>query len=145
VSVTDLPIVNALLNATSAVLLTVGWVLIRQRAVAAHRACMVAAFVVSVVFLVCYLVYHYAVGSVRFPGTGVARGVYLTILASHTILAVAVPPLALIALYRAWKGHFAQHRRIARWALPVWLYVSVTGVVIYVLLYQVYGARPPTS
>jgi len=145
VTLADLPAINACLNATSAVLLTTGYILIRRRAVAAHRACMLGALVVSVAFLVCYLVYHYAVGSVRFPGTGVARAVYLTILASHTLLAVTVPPLALVTVYRAWRSEFARHRRVARWALPVWLYVSVTGVVIYVLLYQVYGARAAGS
>lgn len=143
-SVTDLPAVNAVLNTISAVLLSAGYVCIRRRAIAAHRACMAGAFSMSVAFLVSYLVYHASVGSVRFPGTGAARTVYLTILASHTILATFVPPLAVITLYRAGRGRYAQHRHIARWTLPVWLYVSVTGVVIYILLYQVYGAtRPP--
>lgn len=144
-SVTDLPTLNALLNATAAALLVAGWVFIRRRAVAAHRACMLAAFAVSVAFLASYLVYHAAVGSVRFPGAGLARALYLAVLASHTVLAAFVPPLALLALYRGLRGEFARHRRVARWTFPVWLYVSVTGVVIYVVLYLVYDARPVTG
>lgn len=144
-SVLDLPLLNALLNTTSAVLLGLGYVSIRRKAVAAHRFCMMAAFAVSVAFLISYLAYHSVAGSVRFPGTGAIRIVYLTILASHTVLAASVPPLALLALYRAARGRFVEHRRIARWALPVWLYVSVTGVAIYVLLYRVYGARAVLS
>jgi putative membrane protein len=141
-SVYDLPAVNALLNSTSAVLLVLGYGFIRRRRIEAHRACMVSAFLVSVLFLVSYLVYHYYAGSVRFPGTGTVRGLYFAILISHTILAALVPPLALVTLYRAWHGQFQQHRRIARWTFPIWLYVSVTGVVIYLMLYQLYGARP---
>ena len=140
-SIHDLPTLNASLNATSAVLLVLGYRFIRRRAISAHRACMLAAFAVSIVFLVSYVVYHAQVGSVHFPGTGFVRGVYFTILITHTILAALVPPLAVVTLYRALRGNFERHRRAARWTFPVWLYVSVTGVVVYVMLYQVYGAR----
>jgi putative membrane protein len=140
-SVRDLPSLNAALNGTSAVLLLLGYRFIRRRAISAHRACMLAAFTVSVAFLISYVVYHAQVGSVRFPGTGWARGVYFAILITHTMLAALVPPLAVVTLYRALRGSFERHRRLARWTFPIWLYVSVTGVVVYVMLYQVYGAR----
>ena len=135
-TVADLPALNAALNATAAALLACGWLLIRRRRIAAHRRVMLAALACSVLFLVSYLVYHARVGSVRFPGTGTARTVYLAILASHTVLAAAVPVLALLTLWRALAARFDRHRRIARWTLPIWLYVSVTGVLVYVLLYQ---------
>jgi putative membrane protein len=140
-SVRDLPSLNAALNGTSAVLLLLGYRFIRRRAISAHRACMLAAFTVSVAFLVSYVVYHAQVGSVRFPGTGWVRGMYFAILITHTMLAALVPPLAVVTLYRALRGSFERHRRLARWTFPIWLYVSVTGVVVYVMLYQVYGAR----
>src|SRR5437899_585061 len=140
-SIHSLPTLNAILNATSAVLLAVGYRFIRRREVRAHRACMVAAFVVSVCFLASYLTYHYHVGSVRFPWTGWVRGVYLTILATHTALAVTVPPLAIVTLSRAVRARFDRHRRIARWTLPIWFYVSVTGVIVYWMLYHLAGAR----
>ena len=133
---TDLPTVNAALNATSAVLLIIGWVLIRRRNVAAHRAMMIAAFSCSVLFLISYLVYHFQVGSVKFQGTGVVRTVYFSILLTHTVLAAAVPFLALITLIRALRERFDRHRAIARWTLPIWLYVSVTGVAVYWMLYR---------
>ena len=136
-----LPTLNATLNATSAVLLALGYRFIRRRRIAAHRACMLAAFGVSIVFLVSYLVYHVQVGSVRFPWTGWVRGLYLTILATHTVLAALVPPLAIITLYRALGGQFERHRRIARWTFPIWFYVSVTGVVVYWMLYVLAGAH----
>jgi uncharacterized membrane protein YozB (DUF420 family) len=136
ISVHDLPIVNASLNATAAVLLVWGYILIRRRSIAAHRRVMLAAFTTSTVFLCCYLIYHYNVGSVRFPRTGAIRTVYLSILATHTALAAAVPPLAIITLSRGLRERFDRHRKIARWTLPVWLYVSVTGVVVYWMLYQ---------
>ena len=139
-SVRDLPTLNAALNATSAVLLVLGYRFIRRREIHAHRACMLAAFAVSVIFLVSYVVYHAQVGSVHFPGTGAVRGMYFGILITHTILAALVPPLAIVTLYRALRENFQLHRRLARWTFPVWLYVSVTGVVVYVMLYQVYGA-----
>ncbi len=140
-SLHDLPALNATLNATSAVLLALGYGFIRRRQIDAHRACMLAAFGVSTLFLISYLVYHYQVGSVRFPGTGWVRGLYFAILISHTILAASVPPLAIVTLTRALRQRFDRHRRIARWALPIWFYVSVTGVIVYVMLYQLYGAR----
>jgi uncharacterized membrane protein YozB (DUF420 family) len=140
-SIRDLPTLNAALNASSAVCLVFGYRFIRRRAISAHRACMLAAFTVSIIFLISYVVYHAQVGSVRFPGTGWVRGVYLGILITHTILAALVPPLAIVTLSRALRGNFERHRRLARWTFPIWLYVSVTGVVVYVLLYQVYGVR----
>jgi uncharacterized membrane protein YozB (DUF420 family) len=136
ISIHDRPVVNATLNATAAVLLVWGYILIRRRSIAAHRRVMLAAFATSSVFLCCYLVYHYNVGSVRFPRTGIIRTVYLSILATHTALAATVPPLAIITLSRGLRERFDRHRRIARWTLPVWLYVSVTGVVVYWMLYQ---------
>ena len=136
VTLADLPTLNASLNATSAVLLVVGYLLIRARRIEAHRRVMITAFGCSVVFLVSYLVYHFQVGTVRFPGSGTARTVYLTILASHTVLAAAVPVLAVLTLSRALARRFDQHKRIARWTLPIWLYVSVTGVVVYWMLYR---------
>jgi uncharacterized membrane protein YozB (DUF420 family) len=131
-----LPSVNAFLNATAAVLLVWGYTLIRRRRMDSHRKVMQTAFLVSCLFLVCYLVYHAQVGTVRFQKTGVIRGVYLTILGTHTILAAAVPVLAIITLRRGRAAKFDRHRRIARWTLPVWLYVSVTGVVVYLMLYH---------
>ena len=132
----DLPGVNAALNATAALLLVTGWLLVRRRRIAAHRRAMLSALACSVLFLASYLVYHARVGSVRFPGTGTARTVYLAILASHTVLAAAVPVLAIVTLSRALAARFDRHRRIARWTLPIWLYVSVTGVVVYWMLYR---------
>ena len=131
-----LPSVNAFLNATAAVLLVWGYTLIRRKRIDTHRKVMQTAFAVSCLFLVCYLVYHAQVGTVRFQKTGVIRGVYLTILGTHTVLAAAVPVLAIITLRRGRDARYDQHRRIARWTLPVWLYVSVTGVVVYLMLYH---------
>ncbi len=131
-----LPSINAALNATAAVLLAWGYSLIRRGRVRTHRKVMTAAFAVSCLFLVGYLTYHYRVGSVRFPGTGAIRTVYLSILATHTILAAAVPVLAIITLRRGLAARYDKHRRIARWTLPIWMYVSVTGVVVYVMLYH---------
>jgi len=132
----DLPSLNAALNSLSAVFLFTGYLLIKSGNRVAHRNCMLAAFGCSILFLVSYLIYHFQVGSVPFKGQGWIRLVYFTILLTHTILATAVVPLALITLTRAWRERFDQHRRIARWTLPVWLYVSVTGVVVYWMLYQ---------
>jgi uncharacterized membrane protein YozB (DUF420 family) len=132
----DLPAVNASLNSCATVLLVWGYTLIRRRRIEAHRRVMIAAFCVSVAFLICYLIYHAQVGSVRFQKTGGIRTVYLTILLTHTILAAAVPFLAGVSLYRGLKGDYTKHRRIAKWALPVWIYVSVTGVIVYWMLYQ---------
>jgi putative membrane protein len=136
----DLPVVNATLNATAAVLLVCGYILIRRRSVAAHRIVMLAAFATSSVFLTCYLIYHFNVGHVPYPGTGAIRTVYLSILATHTALAATVPPLAIITLSRGLSARFDRHRKIARWALPVWLYVSVTGVIVYWMLYGMHAA-----
>ena len=134
--VSILPSVNAGLNATAAVFLVIGYVLIRQGRRDAHRAVMLAALACSVLFLVSYLFYHYNAGSTRFPGTGTVRTVYLGILLTHTVLAAAVPFLAVITVFRALRERFDKHRAIARWTLPIWLYVSVTGVVIYWMLYR---------
>lgn len=133
---TILPTVNAVLNTIAALLLVRGWLLIRRRDFEAHKKTMLAAFATSTLFLVSYLVYHYQVGSVKFTGTGVIRGVYFAVLIPHVILAAVITPLALITLYRAWKNQFEGHRRLARITLPLWLYVSVTGVVVYAMLYH---------
>ena len=132
----DLPTLNALLNGTSAALLVVGWLLIRAGRRDAHRRAMTAALACSVLFLVSYLAYHAQVGSVRFTGTGTVRTVYFVILLTHTVLAAVVAPLAVITFLLARKGRLVTHRKLARWTLPLWLYVSVTGVAVYVMLYR---------
>ena len=132
----SLPTLNAALNSLSAVFLLAGFFFIRSRNRSAHRVCMLSAFGCSVLFLISYLIYHYQVGSVPFRGQGWIRPVYFSILLTHTILAVVVVPLALITLNRALKERFDAHRRIARWTFPIWLYVSVTGVVVYWMLYR---------
>ena len=131
-----LPTVNATLNAISAVLLVWAYSLIRRKRVEQHRRAMLAAFTTSCLFLICYLVYHAQVGTVRFQHPGTIRMVYLTILATHTVLAATVPVLAVITLRRGLAARYDKHRRIARWTLPIWLYVSVTGVVVYLMLYH---------
>jgi len=133
-----LPSVDATLNAASAIFLTLGFFFIRQKNIRAHKTCMLSAFATSMVFLVCYLTYHYFHGTTHFPGQGAIRRFYFALLGSHTVLAALIVPLALTTLYRAWRQRFQQHKRIARWTLPVWLYVSVTGVVIYWMLYYLY-------
>ena len=135
---TDLPAINASLNGLSAALLTAGYAFIRNGKKDAHRACMIAAFAVSTVFLVCYVIYHLQVGSVKFTGQGWIRPVYFFVLITHIVLAASTLPLAVVTLYRGLSGRFEQHRAIARWALPVWWYVSVTGVVVYWMLYHLY-------
>lgn len=135
------PALNAGLNGASAIMITIGRMFIRRHRVRLHRACMISAVATSSLFLISYLYYHAHVGSVHFPGQGWVRPVYFTILISHTLLAVAVVPLVLISLNYALREKFDRHRRIVRWAYPVWLYVSVTGVVVYVMLYQIYGAH----
>ena len=135
-SLRDLPALNAVLNGTAAVLLIWGYTLIRRRRIDQHRRVMISAFAVSILFLISYLVYHAQVGSVRFQHTGIIRNVYLSILLTHTVLAAAVPFLAAITLWRGLAGKYARHRAIARWTLPIWIYVSVTGVVVYLMLYQ---------
>jgi uncharacterized membrane protein YozB (DUF420 family) len=134
--VRDLPALNALLNTASAILLVTGYRVIRQGRREAHRKAMTAALFVSVLFLTSYLIYHAQVGSVRFQKTGWIRPVYFSILLSHTILAACVAPMALVTVWRAWKGRFDRHRRLARITLPLWLYVSVTGVLVYLMLYH---------
>ncbi|HXC70219.1 MAG TPA: DUF420 domain-containing protein [Pyrinomonadaceae bacterium] len=133
-----LPHLNACLNATSAVLLFTGYSFIRARNVIAHRACQIAALVVSLLFLASYLTYHFHHGATRFPGTGLARPIYFTMLITHTILAVVIVPLVAVTFYRAVRGDFARHRRIARITLPLWLYVCISGVIVYLMLYQIY-------
>ena len=135
-TVSDLPAINASLNALSSILLVIGYTLIRQGRREAHRKVMLAAFATSTLFLAGYLVYHYHIGSRPFTGQGPIRVVYFTILISHIILAAFTLPLALITLSRALRSRFASHVAIARWTLPIWLYVSVTGVIVYVMLYQ---------
>lgn len=134
--VRDLPALNALLNSLAAILLLVGYALIRQGRKNAHRNVMIAALVCSGLFLTSYLYYHYQVGSVRFQGTGAARTLYFAVLISHTILAAAVPFLAVVTAIQAWRKRWDKHARIGRWTLPIWLYVSVTGVLVYLMLYR---------
>jgi uncharacterized membrane protein YozB (DUF420 family) len=135
ISPAQLPDVNAALNALSAAFLLAGFLFIKSKKIKAHRACMLAAFASSTLFLISYLAYHYQVGSVPFKGQGPVRTFYFAILLTHTILAVVVVPMALITLLRALRNKFDAHRRIARWTFPIWLYVSVTGVVVYWMLY----------
>ena len=134
--VTTLPAVNAALNALTALLLVAGYVQIRRRRIAAHRACMLAAFTTSVLFLVSYLTYHAQVGSQPFTGQGPIRSVYFVVLISHIVLAALILPLALVTLRRGLRRDDVRHAAIARWTLPIWLYVSVTGVVVYWMLYR---------
>lgn len=141
-SVSYLPHLNALLNAIAGVLLLRGWMLIRQRRWQAHRRYMIAAFVTSALFLTSYVVYHANAGSRPFPGTGLARTIYFSILVPHVLLAAAVLPLALMTLRRGLRRDDERHRRIARWTLPIWLFVSVTGVVVYLMLYQMAWVGP---
>ncbi|HXA64485.1 MAG TPA: DUF420 domain-containing protein [Bryobacteraceae bacterium] len=131
-----LPTVNATLNATAAILLLTGYSLIRRRRIQAHKRVMLAAFGVSIAFLICYVVYHAQVGSVPYQKTGFLRTIYFSILITHTTLAATVPVLAIITLRRALRGDFVSHRKIARWTFPIWLYVSVTGVIVYLMLYR---------
>ena len=140
--VTDLPAVNASLNATSAVLLLIAYRAIRRMDIYRHRRFMLAAAATSALFLVSYVIYHAQVGSVRFTGRGVARPIYFAILLSHTALAVVNLPLVLRTLYLGLKRRDEKHRRIARWTFPIWLYVSVTGVIVYVMLYHLYPPLP---
>ncbi|HEX8710039.1 MAG TPA: DUF420 domain-containing protein [Pyrinomonadaceae bacterium] len=142
-----LPHVNAILNSISGLLLVAGFILIRRRRIRAHRACMLAAFVTSSLFLISYVLYHSLLayylgqGPTKFKGEGWIRPVYFVILATHTVLAIAVVPFVLITLFRGLREQFDRHRRIARWTLPVWLYVSVTGVAVYLFLYRIYPSR----
>ena len=133
-----LPHLNACLNASSAILLFSGWRFIKAHNVAAHRACQISALIVSLLFLTSYLTYHYFHGTTRFQGTGLARPIYFTILTSHTILAIVIVPLVALTFYRAFRADFVRHRRIAMITLPLWFYVSITGVIVYLMLYQIY-------
>ncbi len=136
IAISDLPTVNATLNTISTLLLCIGFLMIRRRNINAHRNCMIAAFVVSGLFLTSYLIYHYHAGSTPFEGSGWIRSVYFAVLIPHIILAALILPLALITLYFALRKRFIKHRRIARWTLPIWLYVSITGIIVYWMLYH---------
>ena len=131
-----LPTVNATLNATAAILLLAGYSLIRRKRIQAHKRVMLTAFGVSIAFLICYVVYHAQVGSVPYQKTGFLRTIYFSILITHTTLAATVPVLAIITLRRGLRGDYQRHRKIARWTFPIWLYVSVTGVIVYLMLYR---------
>ena len=133
-----LPHVNAVLNTTSALLLLAGFRFIRLGRIQSHRNCQVSAVATSALFLISYLTYHYYHGATKFAGQGIVRPLYFVILTTHTILAVVIVPLILVTLVRAARGDFIRHRRIARWTLPLWLYVSVTGVIVYLMLYHLY-------
>jgi uncharacterized membrane protein YozB (DUF420 family) len=136
--ISDLPALNAMLNGLAAIFLTAGYVLIRRGRADLHKRCMLAALATSALFLTSYVIYHFNTGSRPFPGQGTIRIVYLAILITHVVLAAAILPMALITAARGLKGQYALHVRIARWTLPIWLYVSVTGVVIYLMLYQMF-------
>ncbi len=146
-SIYDLPAINASLNGLSAILLTMGFIFIRQKKITAHRNCMISAFCVSVIFLICYLTYHTYLGVVlhkgptRFLNPAWFRPIYLAILLTHTVLAIVIVPMILITLFRALRERFDKHKKIARWTLPLWMYVSVTGVVVYLLLYQIFPQK----
>jgi putative membrane protein len=135
-----LPALNAALNGTSAVLVATGIVLIKRGQRTAHKRAMIAAFITSSLFLISYLYYHAHVGSVRFQGQGWSRGVYFTILLTHTVLAAVIVPFVLVTLTRGLRGRYDKHKRSARWTYPMWLYVSITGVIIYVMLYHLFAA-----
>ena len=137
-SVASLPLLNASLNGLATVLLVTGYFLIRRRKIRAHRLAMISAFITSTIFLISYVIYHAHVGSRPFQGRGSIRAIYFTILISHIVLAATIPPLAGLTLWRAHRGRFERHVAIARWTLPLWLYVSVTGIVVYWMLYQLY-------
>jgi uncharacterized membrane protein YozB (DUF420 family) len=136
-----LPTLNAILNATSAVFLITGYLLIRRRKITAHRAAMIGAVTCSVLFLISYVIYHSYAGSTSFKGTGWARPFYFAVLISHTVLATTIVPFVIITLRRAFRGQYARHLKIARWTYPMWLYVSVTGVIVYLMLYHIYPSR----
>ncbi|HLV00021.1 MAG TPA: DUF420 domain-containing protein [Acidobacteriota bacterium] len=134
--ISDLPTVNALLNSTSAILIVAGYIFVRRGEIKRHKTCMLAAVATSALFLISYLIYHYYAGSRSFAGVGWSRTIYLVILISHSILAAAVLPLVLVTVVRALRADYDAHRKIARWTFPVWLYVSVTGVLVYLMLYH---------
>lgn len=132
------PAIEACLNTLAAVLLTTGYIFIRRKQIQAHKTCMVSAFFASGIFLVFYLTDHFLRGIIYFQGKGAIHTFYLALLGTHSVLAAAIVPLALITIYRAWRKRFAQHKQIARWTLPIWIYVSITGVVVYFMLYHLY-------
>jgi uncharacterized membrane protein YozB (DUF420 family) len=136
--ISDLPALNATLNGIAGCLLAAGYAFIRRKRIAAHRACMIAAFVASTLFLISYVVYHAHIGSRPFPGHGAVRVIYFAILITHVMLAATIVPMALVTLRRGLRLDVVRHRRIARWTWPLWMYVSVTGVVIYLMLYRMY-------
>jgi putative membrane protein len=136
-----LPAIDATLNAASALLLGLGFFFIRRKNIKAHKACMLSAFTTSALFFACYLTYHYYHGVTHFSGQGTVRTFYFALLGSHTFLAVVIVPLVLVTLYRAWRKRFDRHKRLARWTFPIWLYVSVTGVAVYWMLYHLYPTR----
>ena len=136
-----LPHLNAILNTTSALFLIAGYRFIRAGFIRAHRNCQIAALVTSTCFLISYLTYHYYHGDTPFQGQGIVRPFYFAILITHVILAIVIVPLVMITVYRAARGDFIRHRRIARWTLPLWLYVSVTGVIVYLMLYRIYPSQ----
>jgi len=138
IPLSEFPALDATLNAITAFLLLLGYFFIRRKKIAAHKACMISAFLTSTLFLICYIWYHSHHGVTRFSGQGAVRQFYLGLLASHTILAAVIVPLVLITLYRALRRVFGRHKQIARWTFPLWLYVSVTGVVVYWMLYHLY-------
>jgi putative membrane protein len=140
ITLSDLPAVNATLNGASAALLVAGFLAVRRRRIWLHRSLMLSALVSSILFLTSYLYYHAHAGTTRFTATGVVRPVYFTILLTHTVLAIVIVPLVVVTLYRAVRRDFLRHRRIARVTLPVWLYVSVTGIAVYLMLYQLFPA-----
>jgi uncharacterized membrane protein YozB (DUF420 family) len=142
-SIDFIPTLNAMLNATSSLFLITGFLMIRRRKIEAHRFCMLAAVTASILFLISYVIYHvgFAKGVTRFQGEGWARTFYLTILTSHTILAVVIVPFVILTLRRAFRREFPRHRKVARWTFPLWLYVSVTGVIVYLMLYHIYPSR----
>jgi putative membrane protein len=139
--ISALPHFNAALNFSSFLLLLIGYFFIRRKNIIAHRNCQIAALSVSVLFLISYLTYHSQHGATRFQGQGIVRPIYFTILTTHTILAVVIVPFVIITFRRAKRGDFLRHRAIARWTLPMWLYVSITGVLVYVMLYHLYPSR----
>jgi putative membrane protein len=140
-SIDVLPDLNAFLNSLTTLLILSGFFAIRRKRISVHRACMVSAVITSALFLISYLTYHHFHGVTRFPGTGWVRPFYYALLGTHTMLAIAIVPLVLITLRRAVRGQFARHMKIARWTFPIWLYVSVTGVVVYLMLYHIYPSR----
>lgn len=139
-NVSDLPALNATLNSLASAFLLIGFIFIRRKMIRQHRAMMLAAFVTSGLFLVSYLAYHFSAHMItRFQGAGIARTLYFALLISHSVLAVAVPPMAIMTLFRGLKMNVAKHRALARWTLPIWLYVSVTGVAVYLMLYHIHA------